>query len=140
LVALTPNSEVNVLSAELARDEFGVRELRVWTTPERRSGAMTLLERSGGHPFVDAPLDLERWDRWVDDGRARVEVTTPADEDDASRCDERVREGLAGVPLVVVRGEEMLLFGEADRIRPRDEVHLLVDGGPGAGAAAYSST
>lgn len=79
-VALTANSEVNLLSAQLAARNFGIPDLQV-VLPLDASGAIHEMLRSiGGEIAFGRPIDISSWDVQTDQGRVsemRFEVPDP---------------------------------------------------------------
>jgi hypothetical protein len=125
LVAMTPNAEVNVLVAQLAREVFLVPKLYVVTTDNPDSGLHLLLQE----PMVDTlPIhtqELYEWDRRLT--HHRVEQITHLIEtgkalDDVQNQAPYTHEYL---PLAVRRGPERLLFLGAEALQPGDEVVSL---------------
>lgn len=126
LLAVTPNLEVNLLAAELAREEFGVRDVHVSCGPQPAEGPRMLLERIGAHPVFTVPIDLERWSTWIEEGEAVVTAQVVTDERQAAALGERLAGGGAGVPLAVLRADDAIPYPQVDRLRPADRVILLV--------------
>lgn len=125
LIAMTPNVGVNVLAVQLARDEFGVRDLRVATGGAPEVAPTGLMERIGAVALFDGAVDVEQWNRWMDDGRATVTTVVVGDEDDAARLGDRLRTGQVALPLAVLRGEDGLPWWLLDRLRVDDEVVVV---------------
>ena len=138
LLALTPNAEVNVLAAGLAREEFGVRELRVARGAPASPGAAVLLERAGAESLADGPVDVERWEGLLQAGRAAVTTLVVSDEDGATEMAARVHDRPDHVlPLAVLRGDDAIPYPLVDRLRVGDRVTVLArSGDPSQGAAA----
>ncbi|GAB1470707.1 sodium:proton antiporter [Chloroflexota bacterium] len=62
LLAITPNAEVNVLVAQLAREEFGVaRAYPSLKNPDKGAGT-ELLSQTGGKLAFGRPIDVSQWD------------------------------------------------------------------------------
>lgn len=130
LLALTPNVEVNVLAAELARDEFAVRELRVAQGRDTSGGAAVLLERIGAASLSASMVEVERWDAWLQEGEASVTTLVVTDEDGAVELEARLRAGDEDVlPLAVRRGEDAIPFALIDRLRLGDRVTVIAHHG-----------
>lgn len=125
LIAMTPNVEVNVLAAQLARDEFGVRDLRVASGADPSAAPTMLLDRIGAAALFEGAVDVERWNRWMDDGRAMVTTVIVGDEDHAARLHRQLESGEMAIPLAVLRGEEGLPYPLLDRLRVDDEVVVV---------------
>ncbi|MDH3602970.1 MAG: cation:proton antiporter, partial [Candidatus Tectomicrobia bacterium] len=129
LVAMTPNAEVNVLVAQLAREVFLVPKLYVVMTDNPESGLHLLLQE----PIVDTlPIrtqELYEWDRRLTGHR--VEQMTHLIETDKTLDPVHYQAPYTHqhLPLAVRRGPERLLFLGAEMLRPGDEViSLTFDG------------
>jgi Kef-type K+ transport system membrane component KefB len=72
LLALTPNAEVNVLVAGLAREDFLVPDVRVAGKAAPTRTFDDLLHRVGARPLLDGTVDIGMWDQWVSTERARA--------------------------------------------------------------------
>lgn len=129
LVAMTPNAEINVLVAQLAREVFLVPKLYVVTTNNPDSGLHLLLQE----PMVDTlPIrtqELYEWDRRLT--HHRVEQITHLIETDKALDNIQYQAPYTHqhLPLAVRRGPERLLFLGAETLQPGDEViSLMFDG------------
>lgn len=129
LVAMTPNAEINVLVAQLAREVFLVPKLYVVTTDNPDSGLHLLLQE----PMVDTlPIrtqELYEWDRRLT--HHRVEQVTHLIEADKALDKVQYQAPYTHhhLPLAVRRGPERLLFLGAETLQPGDEViSLTFDG------------
>ena len=144
LLALTPNAEVNVLAAELAHEEFGVRELRVAQGGAPSPSSAVLLERVGARPLADHPVDVERWEGWLQSSLASMTTVVVSGGDQALVLEERLRtRGERALPLAVRRGDDAIPWPLVDRLRVGDRVTVLArtdDGPDGAMPAASEST
>lgn len=125
VLALTPNFEVNLLGGKLAREEFGVREVRVATGPTPHQSADELLERYGCTQLGDA-LDVELWAAFLDTGEAKTTEVIVTGESLERGLEEQLRSGRAGLPLVMIRGEELIPFPLVDELRDGDLIMVIV--------------
>jgi NhaP-type Na+/H+ or K+/H+ antiporter len=74
VIAMTTNSEVNVLACHLAHEAFGVtRSYPVLAQPERGASSK-LLDRVGGSLAFGRPLDVRAWEMAFAQGAARTVV------------------------------------------------------------------
>ncbi|HET9909971.1 MAG TPA: cation:proton antiporter, partial [Anaerolineales bacterium] len=62
LLAVTPNSEVNVLVAQMAYDNFGIRRAYPSIKNPERGANLRLLDRTGGKLAFGRPLDILAWE------------------------------------------------------------------------------
>lgn len=123
-LALTPNPEVNVLAANLARDVFGISEVKVLLTH-----ANTVLRRSAerqGFTPIDAVWeDVTRWDRWIErDEVESVDMTIGKQEDIGSLFDE-LHSGPDALALVAERGSYPIPFPSQDMVEEGDHIVAL---------------
>ena len=129
LVAVTANAQVNVLAAQLARDLFAMPAVRVLLPGSASRSVGRLLKEMGAERVFGDHADVTVWDQRLSSQDAVVE-TMPAD-------DLLLVEGDADpsvLPMVVVRGDERLLYTPGTRLRPDDELVVLrpraVEGDP----------
>lgn len=62
MIAITSNSELNVLATQLGRNTFGItRSFPVLANPEKGAG-MDLLKRTGGNLAFGRPIDIVAWE------------------------------------------------------------------------------
>ncbi|MBW3561138.1 MAG: cation:proton antiporter [Actinobacteria bacterium] len=123
-LALTSNSEMNVLAAQEAREEFLVPNIHVAIHHEPTGSLARKLERVGAQPMLDGALDMDLWDQWVATGRARpVEILVSGD--DNSELETRLRGGRSGLPLTVRRDGDTVPFPLVDALEAGDEVTVL---------------
>jgi Kef-type K+ transport system membrane component KefB/voltage-gated potassium channel Kch len=126
LVTLTTNFEVNLLVGRLAHEEFGVPEIRVAVPPDRVAGSRELLTRVPSTPLIDGGVDLLAWEQALRDDEAAPTTVVVVDQDEGARLLARLRDGAAGLPLAVARGDDVLPFGIVDDLRVGDRVTSLV--------------
>lgn len=74
LIAVTPNSEVNTLAAQLAQDSFGIgRAYPALDSPEKGANPK-LIQQTGGRVAFGRPIDLGHWNRLVEDQHIQMLV------------------------------------------------------------------
>ena len=122
-VALTPNAEVNVLSAQRAREEFMAPQLYALLTKESDGGLFRLLDELGAHTLFVTPVDLNAWDgRLAAREVARLRRTIGDEEAGSVTALHHAPDEL---PLVVARGDKRLLFRALERLEPGDQILTL---------------
>jgi Kef-type K+ transport system membrane component KefB len=124
LIALTPNAEVNVLAAQVARESFVVPHAFVALRSTTEAGRQAMLDSSEAQPLFDAPIDTALWDRWI----AAGEVVSEVLEVEEGRFEEvrrLLRGGRNAYPLTVERADEELPFAAVGELRPGDRLHVL---------------
>ena len=126
VLALTPNFEVNLLTARLAREEFGVREVRVATGPAPHPSVGVLLRRYETPALGPDPVDVDRWSALLETGEAATTTVVVQEREDVADLEDRLRSGRAGLPVAVRRGEEVVPFPLLDQLRAGDRVTVVV--------------
>lgn len=91
VIALTTNDELNLLVAELVRDEFGVEHPVV--VMQQPSSEFGQVRRAWVDLLGNRDLDIAAWGRRLEDGRATIlTVEVPQDEDQLQIFHSRLRE------------------------------------------------
>ncbi|HSJ36289.1 MAG TPA: cation:proton antiporter [Acidimicrobiia bacterium] len=118
LIALTPNNEVNVLTAQLASGH-GVPAVAVLVRDAEASSFESLLDDNGVSRLFPGELDLLTWDYELASGAAsRQEIEVPPEGiDNLTRATQDV------LPLAVVRTGDIYPF--TGDIEPGDRVILI---------------
>jgi Trk K+ transport system NAD-binding subunit len=74
LIAVTPNSEVNTLAAQLAQDSFGIsRAYPALDNPEK-GASPKLIQQTGGRVAFGRTIDLGYWNRLIEDSNTQMLV------------------------------------------------------------------
>lgn len=115
LVALTPNSEVNVLVAQLAKDQ-GVPEVAVLVSDAEANSFQPIFEEQGVERLFPGDMDLLSWDYKVSSGEA-ARFESVVDQNGGTSF-EGVNDDV--LPLAVVRAGETLPF--TGGLEPGDRV------------------
>lgn len=123
-LALTPNPEVNVLAANLARDVFSIPDVKVLL-----AHANDLLQRSAerqGFTPIDAVWeDIIAWDKWIERGEViSVDVTIEEQQDITSLFDE-LHDGPDTLALVAERDSYPMPFPSQDMVKEGDQIVAL---------------
>ncbi len=121
--ALTSNSEMNVLAAQEAHEEFLIPHIRVALHQELTGPHQRKLERIGARPLLDGSVDMDLWDQWLSSGRAQpMELHVEGANEE---LDLRLRTGRSAFPLTVLRDGEQIPFPLVERLREGDRVSVL---------------
>ncbi len=107
VLALTPNDELNLLIAELVREEFGVEHPVV--VLQRPSAEFGHLRRGWVDLLSHQQLDVKRWNRRLEDGEASIETVELAVGEDSQH---------AFRSLLLERPEDVVLLCTWDHGRP----------------------
>lgn len=123
-LTLTPNPEVNVLAANLARDVFAIPDVKVLLTHAnqllRRSA-----EREGFTPINAVWEDITEWDVWIEHGEVEsVDVTVGKQKDMSSLFDE-LHGGSDMLALVAKRDGKLIAFPSEDMVKEGDQIIAL---------------
>lgn len=120
-IAVTPNSEVNALVAQIARSTFSIGRVLLLQEGVERSGHRASLEHLNAETLFGGPISLSDWDRRIASGAVQEE-RIPVDREVLAGDWTRDLEPDAFLPLVVVRGEERLPFQAGELLQVGDEV------------------
>ncbi len=123
-LTLTPNSEVNVLAANLAREVFAIPDIKVLLTHAnqllRRSA-----ERQGFTPINAVWEDITEWDVSIEHGTVEsVDVTVGKQKDMSSLFDE-LHGGSDMLALVAKRDGRLISFPSEDMVKEGDQIIAL---------------
>ena len=127
-ITLTPNTETNILIAQLARNVFDVPEILVLLTRKKQSAFVNLLTEIGAKAIPMQDLNLQEWDeRLVHQGVVKnTEVKIKESRSAASMRDEMRSSAKPSLPLAVVKhDDERIPFVAADNIASGDIVFVL---------------
>jgi hypothetical protein len=122
LIALTPNSEVNVLAAQLATGQ-GVPDVTALVSDAEASSFEAILEEQGVVRLFPGDVDLLTWDYELASGAATRSETVVEEGNGASAL-ERVSDET--LPLAVIRMGETLPF--TGDLQPGDRVVVVSNG------------
>jgi len=128
-LALTPNTETNILSTQLARNVFEVPEAYVLLTRTEQGSLRNMVSDVGAHPIYTADLNLEEWDKEILQNKQhkpkQVEMEIAETIDIASLIERFRKDDKQVLPLAVHRGENRIPFIAADMLHSGDTVLLL---------------
>lgn len=121
LIAMTPNDEVNVLAARLARGDLGVPTIFILETGDRPDERQEALQDMQARSFRLGAFEVQDWDWWIEHHRV-TETVVVVQETTTPEQFLRDRSGKPFLPIAVVRGSEHPFFWEVDRLEPSDRV------------------
>jgi Kef-type K+ transport system membrane component KefB/Trk K+ transport system NAD-binding subunit len=127
LVVVTPNAEVNLLAAQLAKQRFGIPAVYATMPDEASQSMLRLLDDLGGELLFGRQVDLADWDVAVAH-RTVVDLSYElADPEDVVRSAARStnRSTLSSLPLVVRSDSSVEVFSPERRVREGDQVLAL---------------
>ncbi len=136
-IAATPNSEVNLLAARIARQTFGVPDIHVALPENTPDSVMAMLGDIGAELLFTRPVDIDSWDADVEQSRT-VELTFDTS-DDPDHVDEAERQSqdaasLGTLPLVVRHNGQTELFD--DKTELTEDHTVIALGRPATGDLA----
>jgi len=126
-LALTSNTESNLLSAQLARNVFSVPEVYVLLTREDDGALQRMLSEMGAYAVQNSELNITEWDSWDAKGH---EITSEAFEVESSThatsaLEKLIQSGLSLLPLAVEQDSRRIPFVAADEVSAGDKLHVL---------------
>ncbi len=125
LLAVTSNAEINLLIAQLAREEFLVPAVFVAGGQNLAAPIGDLLRRAGARSLLDGTVDVTKWNQWLAAGRAQRAETQVDEPEEGEALFGQLHTGQAGFPLVVRRGDDALPFARVDGLVAGDIVSYL---------------
>jgi FlaA1/EpsC-like NDP-sugar epimerase len=119
LIALTPNSQVNLMIAQRAREHFFVSDLRVHLTEKENKDLVEIMKELSAKPLFANSVDILEWDEKL----LANEVQTLSQTIEKLNDAKSLETGMV-LPLLVIRGQVRKLFGSQD-LEPGDRVLTL---------------
>lgn len=123
-LALTPNPEVNVLAANLARDVFSIPDVKVLLAHAnnllRRSA-----ERQGFTPIISVWEDISAWDNWIEHGEVVSVNVTIEQQQDISNLFDELHGGPDTLALVAETDSYPIPFPSQDMVKEGDQIVAL---------------
>jgi Trk K+ transport system NAD-binding subunit len=123
MIAITSNSELNVLAAQLARNTFGiVRSFPVLGNPEKGAG-MALLKRTGGRLAFGRPVDIVTWEYLANRNAAQTVWEVPAGWPARMVAELQLPENL--LPVIRIRNKSAEIVNAEQAWSPGDTIVFL---------------
>jgi Kef-type K+ transport system membrane component KefB len=119
LIALTPNSQVNLMIAQRAREHFFVSDLRVHLTEKENKDLVEIMKELSAKPLFANSVDILEWDEKL----LANEVQTLSQTIEKHGDEKGLETGLV-LPLLVIRGQMRKLFNSQE-LEPGDRVLTL---------------
>ncbi|MGL4608906.1 MAG: cation:proton antiporter [Trueperaceae bacterium] len=119
LIAITPNSQVNVMIAQRAHEHFFVADLRVHLSEKENKELLEIMTEISAKPLFVNTVDILEWDEKLLSNEARLLSQMIEKQGDEKRFEQTL-----ALPLLLVRGEMKRLFNPQD-LEPGDRVLTL---------------
>lgn len=126
-IALTPNTEINILVAQLIHNTFEVPEIFVLLTRSEKGSLLNLLKEIPAKPIQLQELDILEWDKLILQENV-VKHTEIKIEENKSVDDLRVeiqRGDKPTLPLAITQDGQRIPFVAADTVASGDTLVLL---------------
>lgn len=128
LIAMTSNSEVNVLASQLGRNTFGItRSFPVLGNPEKGAG-MALLKRTGGRLAFGRPVDIVSWEYLASRRASQISWNVPPDWPARMVAELQLPEEL--LPVIRIRNKSAEIVNAEQTWNPGDTIIFLASGKP----------
>jgi len=129
-LAMTPNTETNILSTQVARNVFEVPEAYVLLTRDEKGSLVNLVAEAGAHPIHAGDLNIEQWDKEIlraigDKKPKQVELEIEEAIDIKSVIESFRNDGIFTLPLAVKRNGDRMPFVATDMLQVGDTVLVL---------------
>ncbi|MBT8207332.1 MAG: NAD-binding protein, partial [Acidimicrobiia bacterium] len=127
-LAVTSNTEVNVLAAQMASERYEVPRVHVVMAHGQPQSLYQILSAAGVHLLFGRSTDLTLWDAASDEGRvqeARYVVSDPTDLLEHGSGYESDDAELRSLPLLVKTGSKVAPYGTAIALERGSEIIAL---------------
>lgn len=126
-IALTRNTEINILAAQLARNVFEVPEIIVLLTRSEQGSLLNLLSEIGAIPIHNQDLNIRQWDEHLAHNGELKPVEVPVQETiSATKMVAELRDNNpSSLPLAVVQNGSRIPFPAVDTLNSGDVLLLL---------------
>lgn len=123
-IALTPNAEVNALSARLARDVLRIGDIHIVSGSDA-DGHAKLLQHVGASTLFGGPIGLPAWDYWIEHDLVERTGLTMERLPPAVKLFQDVQTRRPVLPLALRRGADYLPFHGGSTVQREDRIILL---------------
>jgi Kef-type K+ transport system membrane component KefB/Trk K+ transport system NAD-binding subunit len=129
-LALTPNTETNILAAQLARNVFSVPGVFVLLTRTEQGSLVNMLSEIGAHPIHHQDLNIREWDDQIARADLMKQAEVPVSEPTSAQTmlEELRRNGTKFLPLAVMQNGYRIPFVAADTLESGDTLLVLQQG------------
>lgn len=126
-LALTPNTEINILAAQIARKTFNVPEILVLSTRSKEGTLRSMLSDISARCIDDDLVNVTAWDQYsdlsepVESSEIEVEHETSAEEFLQQMRDDKQ----LVLPIAVMQNERLIPFFAAEKLQSGDRITVL---------------
>ena len=126
-IALTRNTEINILAAQLARNVFEVPEIVILLTRSEEGSLLNLVSEIGAIPIHNQDLNIRKWDEKLAQNGDFKPVEVPIQETiSATEMFDKLRAtNPASLPLAVVQNGSRVPFPAVETLNSGDIVLTL---------------
>jgi Kef-type K+ transport system membrane component KefB/Trk K+ transport system NAD-binding subunit len=126
-LALTSNTETNILATQLARNVFSVPEAYALLTRTENGSLLNILSEDGAYPIYDHDLNISEWDEQIKHNEqlkpAEVQVSNSISVE--TMLEELRARHRQFLPLAVTQNGQRIPFVAVDTLKPGDALSLL---------------
>lgn len=126
-LALTPNTETNILAAQLSRNVFEVPEAYVLITRKDKGSLSNLLGEISAYPIRGQDLNIDKWDKELVNGDLGAPVEVEVSEATAviDFLENLHKNGKPFLPLAITQNGQRVPFPSVDTLQPGDKVLMF---------------
>lgn len=139
LVAVTTNSEVNALAAQLARDRFGIPQTYTALGQPERGATQEMIALSGARLAFGRPVDVRQWDAAIETGEMELKWVTLPDSWQ-SRPVSQLGRSKGALAIVRRRGNNVEVTHSTQRWNSGDAIAVITRLEPEAVIRSFNAT
>lgn len=126
-LALTPNTEINILAAQIARKSFNVPEILVLSTRSEEGTLQSMLTDISARCIDDRLVNVTAWDQYSDlsEPVEPVEVEVEHETSPEAFLQKMRKENRLFLPITVMQDERLIPFFGAGKLQSGDRIKVL---------------
>ncbi|MBI1295157.1 sodium:proton exchanger [bacterium] len=126
-LALTPNSEVNILAAQMVRDLFKVPEIHVRIPQHKERSLHTVLDSLKVNVLPEDTHNLQSWDHWLTQNTVTHRQFTVEEETDPQALLSRLAQDEGEIlPLTAIQDGQHVPFMTVTSLTPGNEIMTII--------------
>lgn len=126
LIALTPNQNINLLAAQLARRVYWIPNVFAYQSAGSQWMYQKLLAEDDVTAFDLSQYELIEWDRWITDNNADLRRIAVTDECEVADWVVQYGQTQPFLPLVISRNNVSYFVSQLDQLKPSDTVTGII--------------